>query len=190
MKQPFLTIVTRSYKKPKCLQKCIESVEAQTDPDYEQIFIIDEVGRGLAWADQALAENAHKCNGKYVMVLDDDDYILTPNFIKLIKHTTARRDPDIIIWRGQFVDANMTLPGRDHLWGVKPIITQIGSFNYCARNHLYKEHIHTCKTGKTGDFDYIDTLFKLKPKPTHYWINKVLVSTQQKSFGTDIDRKD
>jgi len=184
---PFLTIVTRSYKKPECLKRNIESVQAQTDQDLEQIFIIDDIGQGLAWADVALNANKHRNNGKYVMVLDDDDIITNPNFVRLLKSITERRDPDVVIWRGRFTEINLILPPLDHYWNVKPIKSFIGSFNYCIRKEIYDEHIHLCYTGACGDFDLIDSIFKREPPPNVIWFNKILVSTQQKSQGTGQD---
>ena len=187
--QPFLSIVTRSYKKPNCLKRNIASVEMQTDQDLEQIHIVDDVGRGLAWADQALHHNMHRNNGKYVMVLDDDDLILNKHFITLLKHVAERKKPDVIIWRGKFLEANITLPLIDQYWGRYPIRAFIGSFNYCLRNELYQKHIHVCQCGISGDFDLIKAVFEDNPTPNIFWYNKILVSTQQKSYGKTTDCK-
>ena len=85
LKCPFLTIVTRCYKRPKALQKNIRSLKAQTDPDYEQVFIIDKEGYGLAAADQALNKYRDINCGDYIMVLDDDDIVIDPQFIEKLK---------------------------------------------------------------------------------------------------------
>lgn len=185
--QPVITIVTRSYKKPKCLERNIASVQAQTDRDYEQIFIIDDVGRGLAWADQALAANKHRNNGKYIMVLDDDDIITNKSFVSLIKLVSETSDPDVIIWRGKFSSINLVLPPVDRYWGIKPVKAFIGSFNYCIRKEIYDEHIHICKTGACGDYDLIESVFNRVPFPSVFWYNKIFVATQQKSKGAGED---
>jgi glycosyltransferase involved in cell wall biosynthesis len=185
--RPFLTIVTRSYKKPKCLKKNIESVKAQIDQDLEQIFIIDDVGRGLAWADTALNENKHRNNGKYIMVLDDDDIITHKNFVALIKQIAERTDPDVIIWRGKFTEINVVLPPLDAYWKVRPNKQFIGSFNYCIRKEIYDEYIHVCCSGSCGDYDLIYSIFARQPSPKVFWYNKIFVSTQQKSRGTEQD---
>lgn len=182
-----LTIVTRTYKKPKCLEQCIASVKMQTYSDYEHVFIVDEIGQGLAWADQAL--NLHKdCNhGKYIMILDDDDKITNKNFITIVKDISDKYDPDIIIWRGMFTEMNFALPCIDPFWGVKPRKKLIGSFNYCTKKELYDKYIYLCSTGITGDFDFIDAVFNHTPPIKPYWLKKILVTTQQKSYGKNMD---
>ena len=187
--QPFLTIVTRSYKKPLCLEKNVESVKAQVDQDLEQVFIIDNVGRGLAWADVALNENKQRNHGKYIMILDDDDLITNKNFVMLLKQVAERLDPDVIIWRGKFTEINAILPPLDEYWSIRPNKQFIGSFNYCIRKEIYDEHIHVCNSGLCGDYDLISTIFARQPPPSLFWYNKILVSTQQKSFGTEVDTK-
>ena len=108
--QPFLTIVTRAYKKPRCLERNIKSIISQTDLDLEQIIIEDKIGQGLAWADQILNEYKHLNTGKYVLVLDDDDEILNKSFVEILKDINNRYDPDIIVWRGYFSEVKYSLP--------------------------------------------------------------------------------
>jgi len=179
-KQPFLSIITRCYKRPQLLQNNIKSVKCQTDPDYEQIFIVDKVGHGLAAADQALNKYKEYVNGKFVMVLDDDDRIKDSKFIELIKSNSTA---DIIIWRGQFKDPNTVLPPLDENWKYKVVKTQIGSFNYAVTNKLFKKYIHVCFSGETGDFDFISCLFNQKPFPKIIWLENIFVECQIKGKG-------
>lgn len=46
----FLTVITRTYKRPGLLARNQASLAAQTDPDFEQILLVDDAGRGVAWA--------------------------------------------------------------------------------------------------------------------------------------------
>jgi glycosyltransferase involved in cell wall biosynthesis len=183
MSTPFLTVVTRAYKKPRCLKENIKSLKAQTDQDYEQIFIIDKVGKGLAWADKALDLNKHRNNGKYIMVLDDDDKIVNRNFIFTLKDINKRFNPDLIIWRGYFTEIDYVLPPIDSRWGDVPIRTLIGSFNYCVKKEYYDKYVHLCTSGISGDFDFLEGLYSNIPKNKRYWLNSIMVQTQQKSYG-------
>jgi hypothetical protein len=160
----------------------------QVCSDYEHIFIIDEIGRGLAWADQALSLYKDRNHGKYIMVLDDDDEITNKHFVSIIKDIFDKYDPNIIIWRGYFTEIGFVLPPIDFRWGNKPERALIGSFNYCMKKELYDQYIHICQTGLSGDFDFINAAFKATPSNKIYWLKKVLVQTQQKSFGTTHDR--
>ena len=184
---PFMSIVTRTFKKPKCLVSNIMSLERQTDQDYEQIFIGDNIGRGLDWADQALDTYKDINTGKYVMVLDDDDELTSRSFITTIKDIANRFNPDIIMWRGFFTEVQCVLPPIDPRWGVHPTRGLIGSFNYCTTRELYNKYIHLCKSGLSGDFDFIETVFNSTPKDKVFWLKKILVKTQQKSFGEALD---
>lgn len=189
-KQPFLTIVTRAYKKPKCLQHCIESVQMQTDSDYEHIILEDLVGQGLAWADCLLDEKKHLNHGKYILVLDDDDKITNRGLIELLKFLDKQYDPDLIIWRGYFSEVDYSLPPIDHRFGRTPARGLIGSFNYCAKKELYDKHVYLCKSGISGDYDFLMAMYQELPKDKIHWLRKILVRTQQKSFGKAMDRKD
>lgn len=183
-KTPFLTIVTRCYKKPKALTICRHSVKQQTDQDYEQVFIIDRVGRGRIEADRVLAKFKHHNSGKYVMVLDDDDMIITPTFISEIKAISKKAHfPDVIIWRGIIhpYGERDPLPRKNEAWGRRPLLCQIGSFCFAVRNEIYKRFIHKFDKDDVSDFNFIDAIFSAKC--TSCWIDKVYVRTQKKSYG-------
>lgn len=183
---PFLTVVTRCYKRPYFLSQNIRSLKSQTDKDYEQVFIVDKIGHGLAAADVALNTYKHLNTGKYVMVLDDDDKVLDNEFISKLKNVIVSNSyPDIVIWRGMFGNLNYILPPLDTNWGKTVQHSKIGSFNYCILNSLYNKYINVCKTGIAGDYDFINTLLK-KEKLNIIWIKDVMVSTQMKGKGRDI----
>lgn len=189
-KRPLLTIVTRAYKKPKCLQRCIDSVRMQTDTDYEHIILEDPIGQGLAWADRLLGEQKYLNHGKYIMVLDDDDELTNRGFIALIQFLNKQYNPDLIIWRGYFSEIDYALPPIDHRFGATPARGLIGSFNYCAKKDLYDKHVHLCNSGIAGDYDFLMAMFNETSKDKVHWLRKILVRTQQKSFGKAMDRKD
>ena len=69
----FLEIVTRCFRRPTLLQKNIEALAAQTCDDWEQTFLIDDIGRGVNWANESLAGYAPHLTGQYIWLLDDDD---------------------------------------------------------------------------------------------------------------------
>jgi glycosyltransferase involved in cell wall biosynthesis len=73
---PFLTIITRCYARPISLVNCLQSVERQSFQDFEHIFIIDEDGIGVRAANRLLFEYRDVPCGKYVYILDDDNYLV------------------------------------------------------------------------------------------------------------------
>jgi len=187
MSSPFLTVVTRCYKKPKCLQNNIRSLKIQTDPDYEQIFIVDKVGHGLAAADKALNKYKEYINGKFVLVLDDDDMITNKSFIKTIKNVDKFFSPELIIWRGYFTEIDFVLPPIDTRWNDQPVKFLIGSFNYCVKTELYKKYINLCATGVSGDFDFLEGVVSELDRSKIRWLTNIMAQTQQKSFGKPED---
>lgn len=182
---PFLTVVTRCYKRPHFLQQNVKSLKSQTDKDYEQVFIIDRVGKGLAAADQVLNVYKELNHGKYVMVLDDDDKVINNRFIEKLKITAKSNSyPDIIIFRGRFGTSSYVLPPLDTNWGKVVSHAKIGSFNYIVKNEIYKKYIHICKTGIAGDFDFISKVLNIGFSTI--WMEDIMVSVQMKGKGREI----
>jgi glycosyltransferase involved in cell wall biosynthesis len=184
---PFLTVVTRCFKRPLLLKENVRSLKAQTDPDYEQVFIIDRKGQGLAAADKALNEYKHLNTGQYILVLDDDDKVLEADFIASIKGTAKSKDPDVMIWRGRFGKGYLTdLPPKDTNWGKTIVKAKIGSFNYAIKNELYEKYIHVCKTGIAGDFDFLKRVLNSSADLKVIWIDRTFVGIQVKSKGRPV----
>jgi glycosyltransferase involved in cell wall biosynthesis len=183
---PFLTVVTRCFQRPQLLQKNIKSLKSQTDKDYEQIFIIDRIGKGLSAADKSLDWFKHYNSGQYIMVLDDDDLILDPQFISYIKVIALKSNPDVIIWRGQFGNINYVLPPVNTNWGKLIEKSKIGSFNYAVKSEFYNQYIHVCRSGITGDFDFINKVLNSKTLNV-IWTDKVFVASQVKGKGRQIN---
>jgi len=175
---PFITIVTRCYKRPNALRNNIVSVKTQTDADYEQVFIIDKKGKGLAAADMSLNLFKEMNCGDYIMVLDDDDMIVDKQFIQKLKHIKKEKNPDVIIWKGMFNSETHILPPTDKFWGIRPMKCAIGSFNYCVSYKLYTKYIHTCRTGITGDYDFINNVLYGTDHPKVEWVNEIFVACQ------------
>ena len=195
---PFLTVVTRCYKRPIFLQNNVQSLKAQTDPDYEQVFIIDKVGLGLAWADKALNKFKDRNHGSYVMVLDDDDRVSDINFIKTLKQIiNGNTQLDVVIWQGLFGWSSLNkkgylMPTNGTNWGKKVEQGKIGSFNYAVRNEIYQKHIHKCKEGLHGDFNYINSVLNQKGISV-LWLEQIFVETQMRGKGkavAEIEERD
>ena len=116
---PFLTIITRCCKRPAGLARAIESVQTQTDKDFEQVFIVDEVGKGLTWANRQFHEQRMRAEGEYVFVLDDDDVLATPDFVTRLKECAAQWDmPDVILLRHQQLAPTKALLPPPHVWSL------------------------------------------------------------------------
>jgi len=135
---PFLTIATRTCIRPKTLTENIKSVRNQTDLDLQQMFIVDQVGKGMWCANKSFYENKHRVKGKYVFILDDDRIITDVNFITKIKEA-AKTNPDIIMIRS--TQGNRDFPAQDN-WGKKKIYFGcVDASNYVVSADFWDKHI-------------------------------------------------
>lgn len=96
-KSPVLSIITPTYNRGHLLQRCYESLQQQTEKDFEWIIVDDgsvdstqEIVAGFCRADFPVVyvkkENGGKhtalnashpyIRGRYVLILDSDDYLL------------------------------------------------------------------------------------------------------------------
>jgi len=132
---PKISIVTCSHNRPELLRRAIESVRAQTDPDWEHLIYDDcstdlRVRRVLEWAAQDprvrvwlgrenvdqpsrlwnyMLDRAH---GRYFTVLDDDNEKL-PSFVAAMSHE-LESDPSLDVvtcgWRVDHSDGSPSVP--------------------------------------------------------------------------------
>ncbi len=166
---PFMSFVTRCCKRPEPLERCRASVLQQSDKDFEHILIFDEVGRGISWANQQFYVNRQRVKGDYVYLLDDDDYLIEPNFISLIKQIVARESPDVIMVKMQ-TEAHI-FPTPD-VWRKKPILGSIGTSCFCVSNPVYQKHIKEFGRRSCGDIAFIRSVFNDAYKI--YWFDKII----------------
>lgn len=174
--RPFLTVMTRCYRRERMLARNVASLEAQTVADYEQVLLVDEVGRGLHLANMALAEPEPR--GDYVLVLDDDDMLVDDEAIAALKEAAADL-PDLIVFRAEHAHLG-TLP-RPTVWGKGPVLGHIGSCDFITRVDWWERHIDTFGAPKCGDFRFLESMWKEGPRVV--WLDRVLAAVQRISGG-------
>lgn len=107
---PFLSIVTPTYNRGHLLPRCCESLQSQTDKDFEWIIVDDgsldnteTVVHGFSASDFPVIyvkkENGGKhtalnashpfIHGRYVLILDSDDYLI-PTAVEQVKKAWSR----------------------------------------------------------------------------------------------------
>lgn len=178
---PFLSIITRKYKRPHGLSKNLESVKALSDQDYEQIFITDDVGKGLLEANRSFQDVSP--SGYMVFLLDDDDFIVNPDMIAELKAIVKDHNPDVIFFR-MIIKNNMNnnwYPTDELCWGNRPVIARIGGSCFVVKNHIYKKFIHNFAHARCGDFYFINAVFESGAKC--YWHDKLMCETGRVSRG-------
>jgi len=174
--KPFLTIITRCYKRPNGLSRNQKSIEALNSRDFEQIFITDHVGVGLLEANRSFSDPKvlEMIEGEYVFLLDDDDFIVNKYMIEELKSVG---DYDIIFFRMTIKNGmnNNHYPTDELCWGKKPVIARIGGSCFIVRADIYKQYAHEFAVQRCGDFYFIDKVWK--NTNIHLWYDKLMCET-------------
>lgn len=175
---PFLSVVTRCYRRPALLENNQASLRAQTVSDYEQILIIDEVGRGVHAANMALA-NAYP-TGEYVLCLDDDDRLIDPEAIATLKcFVESKGRPSLVFFKADHA-ALGTLPDPI-VWQKRPIHGYVGSCDFISRRDVWERHIVSFGTPASGDYHYLKSVWL--ENPCVAWLDRKLAGVQRISKG-------
>ncbi len=177
---PFLEIITRTCHRPRLLARNQASLATQSDPDFLQALIIDDVGRGVNWANANLAEQAGKLWGEYIWILDDDDLCTRQSLVRELKAISRQHQPDVIMMRMDHGERGI-LPD-DSVWGKPPQHGRIGVSAYVVRREIWQQHASAWRSGVYhSDFDFIAAIFAAKPSV--YWHNVIASQVQQIGRG-------
>lgn len=169
MSQPFLSIVTRHLPaRKRYFERCALSIVRQSDQDYEHV-VLDCLPSSYQDCNTVFYPNRHRVTGKYVFILDDDDYLINLDFVKGLKEQ-AVNDPDVIWvkWRTIGTFDNVPLPFPEQ-WeqlsrGLPPIMGTMGSSNFVVRNQLYQDYIkHSEENWMCGDYTFIAAIYAAIP---------------------------
>lgn len=181
--KPFLSIITRKYKRPNGFSRNQESIASLADNDCEQIFITDHCGLGLLSANTSFGneEVRELVTGKYVFLLDDDDFIIEPNFIGLLKGA-AETDRDVIFFRMNIIGGpNGDLYPTPETWGCTPKVAHIGGSCFVVKRELYLKYIHEFALPRMGDFAFVKSIWESGVSVK--WLDSIMCQTGQISRG-------
>jgi hypothetical protein len=176
---PFLEVVTRCFKRVNMLMANMASLKAQTDPDWRQSFIIDDVGRGIGWAQEQLAEHAPALYGRYIWILDDDDVCAQTTLVAELKAIAAEHDPDVIMLRMDHGPLGVLPNGN---WGHPPAQGHQGCSSYVVRREVFQRHADAWRSARyESDYDFIRAVWD--GGPSVCWHDVVASRTQRISKG-------
>jgi len=181
---PFLSIITRKYKRPIGFNKNQESIQSLIDKDIEQIFITDHKGLGLFAANTSFGNRQVRemITGKYVFLLDDDDFIVNPYMVSELIMVHAEFDPDVIFFRMNIIGGpNGDLYPTPNTWEKEPVIAQIGGSCFVVKREIYLKHIHEFAKARCGDFAFIKSVFESGAKC--FWHDSLMCQTGKISRG-------
>lgn len=176
---PFLEIITRHYvRRPNLIKDNFASLDRQTCDDWVQTLLVDEVGRGVEWANYQMGQYGPCLIGDYVWVLDDDDVCLSETFVADMKRIAQEHNPDVIISR---IDAKGVIPPDKH-WKQAPVVTQIGMACFVVRREVWQAHAHKFWPKLAADFNFINDVW-LAGKYKWHWHDQVVMKIQQVGRG-------
>lgn len=176
---PFLSIVTRCYKRPTMLEKNIASVKEQTDQDYEHIFLVDMDGHGVSWANHQFYRHRDKPVGDYIYMLDDDDMLTEPTAIERFKEITKSK-PDLVMCKFDCGPWGV-LPSPGMWINQWPKLTKVGTPCFITRRDVWYDNIrHFCQP-TAGDYYFLATIWpNLK---SIEWLDLIVGKVQQIGQG-------
>ena len=178
MGPPFLSIVTRCGRRPKALARCVASVVAQTDQDLEHILIVDEEGRGMHAANTSLFENRTRVDGRWVLILDDDDHLVHDTLIGELKEIVEAYSPEVVMVR---MDGALGIIPDERVWEKVPVVNHIATPNLIVRADHWKRYIGAFGTRWCGDYYFAKALFDTGLKV--YWHDVVAVRVPRRNYG-------
>jgi hypothetical protein len=176
----FLQVLTRCYRRPRLLWSNIRSLEAQTDSDWQQTFLVDGEGRGVGAAQAALANYAPYVTGEYVFILDDDDKLIRPTLVQEVKAIVSEHRPGVVMVRMDHGNGRI-LPDDGH-WQREPRLSYIGCSAYIVRRGLWQRFAPVFGGAEyTSDFSFIDAIWG--SAPDIYWHDVIASQVQRTSMG-------
>ena len=169
------------------LAKCIKSVQAQTDNDWEQVFILDTEKRGLVWANNSMVHNKARVQGQWVFHLDDDCRLITRAFIAKIKrHLEQHSKSEVIMLKTRRPQLAPTILPKPNVWGHKSRLKmRANGMCHIVRNDVWQECIHALGGGGGGAWRFINAFLCAGAEVT--WLNMVGSETQQLGRGVKFE---
>jgi hypothetical protein len=173
-----LEIVTRCYKRPVMLAANQAALARQTDPDWRQTLLVDDLGIGVAAANARLADVQPV--GRYVWVLDDDDLCMYDDLVHDLRKLETTKRPDVVFVR--FDHGWLGVLPDDHRWRKQPDRGRIGGSGVIVRRDLW---VHCCHQWRTGlyesDYDFVQAVYRAASSP--HWLDVVAGRVQRISQG-------
>lgn len=177
---PFLEVITRYFKRPRMFRLNRLSLQVQTCQDWMQTVLIDNLGQGVAWANENLGAWAPKLQGEYIWILDDDDQCIRPTFVAELLAIATELNPDVIMVKMDHKERRV-LPDVAH-WGQPPAHGFIGCSAYVVKRQVWQQHAAAWYPGTYySDFNFIAAVFNSGPKV--YWHDVIASEVQRISLG-------
>lgn len=178
---PLLEVLTRVNDRPTMLAANQASLQAQTDADWLQTLLVDDIGRGVGWSYDNLAAYAPNLVGQWVWILDDDDLCICPTLVAQLRAITRNmKQPDVVFVRMDHGPLGV-LP-EPKFWGRFPVQGHIGVSAYIVRRDVWRAHAHAMTPGcYTSDYRFIAAIWESAPRVV--WHDCIASRVQRISHG-------
>jgi hypothetical protein len=154
---PFLTLYTPTYRRPRQLARCLDSVREQTAvAAVEQLVIPDHLGIGVGGMFARVQAYVGAVHGRYVHVLCDDDVLASPTVVAEVQaFAEAYGHPPVILVGaekgGRRWPAGEPWPPRCGLIDLGCVIT---------RTDVWKQHARDYAASYEGDYWFMRALYE------------------------------
>jgi hypothetical protein len=154
--QPFLSLYTPTFRRPRGLTSCLASVAAQTAvEDIQHIVIPDHVGVGVGGMYARVPFYANAVHGQYVHLLADDDVLAGPGVVAQVKERAEREGlPAVLIVSA--TKGHLTLPLDDH---GPPVCGRIDLGCLIVRRDIWQRHVGDYAQCYEGDYWFAKALW-------------------------------
>ena len=173
---PFLSIITRTYKRPVALARCKALLQAQVDHDFEHIVAEDKIGLGVIEAYRLFLDVQPA--GEFVAILDDDNFVASPYFVSDLRAAARAYDPDVIVFKENNAQLGI-LPDR-FVWQQQPRTGHISGSDVAVRRRVWEACIGAIMTDGQGggpvyegDYHYLVAVWAHTSKI--HWMDKVQI---------------
>lgn len=168
-----LTIITPTFRRPIGLKMCQASVAGQHDSDQIQhLIVIDDVGKGVDGMYRDLPQINDQIEGEWVYVLSDDDVLVYPRVVELIRQIEAGAPDAECIMVKMFCNGRI-LPWSE-CWGGPPLMGGVTLSNWLVKKHIHIAHPFGQRY--EGDLDQIASIYGAGV--TIAWADVVLAASQ------------
>lgn len=176
----YLQVITRTFgQRPEMLKRNRESLEQIIGGDWEHTLVVDEIGRGVEWANANLA--TVEARGTYVWVLDDDDLCVLPPVVEELRQIAyISPAPVVVMWA--YHEKWGMLPD-DATWGLPPTLGKCGFSNFFVRGDVWNAEREVFRQFAcyAGDYEFANHLWKCGYK--FVWHDSLAAYYPQQSNG-------
>lgn len=151
-----LEIVTRHlYSRPGLLRRNQASTARLIGGGWIQTILVDDVGRGVAWANAQM--RTFEPTGDYVWLLDDDDECILPTFAADLNWLADRYRPGIVLVCMDHGPGLGILPDKSR-FGQDIGEGEIGCSGFVTRSDVWMQYRHAWGERYAGDFDFFHAM--------------------------------